>query len=342
LEKENLKSRMSLCRFAVAAIVYAGFAVYLYQPYFKDFHKLQYLLVANLCIASLGCFVLSRRWVSSFWGSFFAGAIYGFGPFLLGLGKYHPAAGFLAAGIPWLFCPAAFVCKGKWRWVSWPLSALPFLGVLLFFQLSAHCRLFPISVWTKLHLTDLAGLLAPLVMAKRSWPVLGFYHVPITALVMGFSMLLTARRLGVIAIFVIGTALAFCNSFLGISPIMWLAIPVLCCSVLVGVGTQGLVSAGSTDKRWVLAVAAVSGVLAIVTLLLATKYFSVFAGLGVSYAELFVSAGYMYILGTIAVAVIFFVARAKLRITALRLAILCSAMGVDVFFGARYVVDSLL
>ena len=109
--------------FAVAVVIYLGFAVYLYQPHFKNFNKLQYLLVLNACLASLGCFVLSRRWVSSFAGSFFAGALYGFGPFALGLANFHPTAGLLAAIVPWLFCPAVFGPKAEWQWISrtlWP------------------------------------------------------------------------------------------------------------------------------------------------------------------------------------------------------------------------------
>ena len=137
-------------RFAAAAVIYASFAVYLYQPYFKHFNALQYLLVVNVCLASLGCFVLSRRWVSSFAGSFFAGAIYGFGPFALGLANFHPTAGLLAAIVPWLFCPAVFGPKAKLRWLRIPLSSLPFLAILLFFQISAHYRLFAIPMQARL------------------------------------------------------------------------------------------------------------------------------------------------------------------------------------------------
>ena len=90
----------NLSKFTAAAVIYAGLAFYLYQLYFRHFNKLQYLVVVNACFAAMGSFVLSRRWVASFWGSFFAGAIYGFGPFLLGLAKFHPTAGLLAAGIP--------------------------------------------------------------------------------------------------------------------------------------------------------------------------------------------------------------------------------------------------
>ena len=327
-----IKSRfkLALSKFVIAAGIYAGSAVYLYQPHFKHFNTQRYLLLVNVCLASLGCYVLSRRWITSFWGSLFGGAIYGFGPFALGLAGYHPTAGFLAAAIPWLFCPAAFGPRVKWQWLQVPLSALPFLVIVLFFQTARHYRLFAIPIHAKLQLVDLVGLLAPLVMTERSLTLIGFYHVPIALLVMGFSMLLAARRFGIIVVFCLGIILAVCDSIFYVSPIIWLAIPVLCCSVLIGAGLQGLVSAGFTDRRWVLMTTVIMAVLSAVTLLLAIKY-----------AAVFVETTKMYILGAIAAAFIFFVARAKLRIQLLRLVLLCSAMAVDIFFGARFIVDKI-
>ena len=155
-------------------------------------------------------------------------------------------------------------------------------------------------------------------------------------------MLLMARRFGIFIVFAIGTIFAFRGPFLNVSPIVWLAIGVLCCSVMIGLGMQGLISGGFTDRKWVLATTSVLGVLAIGTLLLATKYFQVFAGLGKTAALLFTETAKMYILGTIATAIIFFMARAKLRVIALRLAILCSATAVDIFLGARFIVDKVL
>ena len=339
----STKQRSSIGLLAAASI-YVAFAVSLYQPYFKGFNalRLRDLFVVNVCLASLGCYVLSLRWVSAFAGSFFAGAVYGFGPFTLGLAKFHPTAGFLAATIPWLFCLAAFGCKARWRWLRVPLSALPFLAILLFFQVSKHYRLFPVPTQAKLYLTDLAGLLAPLVTAKRGMTLVGFYHIPIAALIMGFSMLLAARRFGIMTILCLGTILAFCDSFLDVSPIIWLAIAVMCCSVLAGAGMQGLICAGFADRRWVLVAAVIMGNLAIVTLLLATKYFQVFAGLGSGYAKLFTETAKMYILGMVAVAILFFMIRAKLRIAALRQILLSSAMAVDIILGARFIVDKIL
>ncbi|MEE9370070.1 MAG: hypothetical protein V3W45_01245 [Sedimentisphaerales bacterium] len=330
-----------LGKFAAAAVVYVSFAVYLYQPYFKHFSKLQYLIIVNVCLAALGCFVLSRRWVSSFWGSFFAGAVYGFGSFALWLSSYHPMAGLLVVAIPWLFCPAVFIAKEKWRWIAVPLLVLPFLAVLLFFRISTHWRLFAIPVQAKLHLADLPSLLAPLVMVNRGSALVGFYHVPIAALIMGLLMLIAARRLGPMCVFAIGVVLAFCGPFLNISPVIWLTLPVLCCSVLVGMGMQGLVLAGFADRKWVLASSIVMFALALTALLLATKYFQIFAGLGDKFAILLVETAKMYILGAVAVAVIFFMTRAKLRVTILRVVLLSLAMAVDIFFGARFIVDRI-
>jgi hypothetical protein len=331
-----------LIRFASAAAIYTVFAAYLYQPHFEYLDPLLHALVLNSALASLGCFLLSRRWVSGFLESLFAGAVYGFGPFFLGLAKFHPIAGLLAACIPWLFCPAAFWRKARWRWTSFPLLVLPFLAILLFFQISVHYRLFAIPLQVRFQAADLASLIFPLVTTKRGLTSLGLYHVPIAPLAMGLLMLVTARRFGIVAVFVIGMALAFCNSLLDISPIIWLALPALCCSVVVGAGMQGLVSAGPADRKWVLTVAIIMGVLAIATLVLATKYFQVFAGLGTGYAKLLVRTANMYILGAVTVAIIFFVARAKLRLCQLRQFIICSAIAADMFFGATFVVDKIL
>jgi hypothetical protein len=329
LKIESHKTKIRFLKFAAATGIYAGFALCLYLPHFKKFEPLRYIVLVNVSLAASGCFVLSQRWAASFICSFFAGALYGFGPFGLWLSGYHPTIGFLAASIPWLFYPSAHFSKRKWRWVCAPLSALPFLAILLAFQVSAHYRLFPIPIHTRLHLADLAGLLAPLVALERTMPLVGFYHVPIAALVMGLSMLLRARRFGIMIIFAVGTILAFCDPFFNISPILWLTIPVLCCSILIGVGMQGLVLAGYSDRKWILITTGIMAVLAIIALLLASKYYDIFAGLGAKYARLLVQTAKMHILGAISTSVIFFMARAKLRLAFLRWVILSLAMAVD-------------
>jgi len=192
-----------------------------------------------------------------------------------------------------------------------------------------------------LHLADLFGLLAPLITAQQNTTLIGFYHIPVAALIVGFSMLLVARRFGVIVILAIGTTLAFCESFFEVSPIIWFTIPMLCCSVLIGEGMQGLASAGFADRGWVLAAVMIMCALAIVTLLLATKY-QTFLGIGAGYAKLFTEAGKMYVLGAIVAAIIFFMARAKLRMRQLRQVVLYAAMAVDIFLGAMFIVEKIL
>ena len=91
----------------VSVVLYAAFAVYLYRPHFGDFARWDWLLPVSACAAAFGGYTLSRRWVAGFTGSLLAGLLYGFGPFLLGLAKFHPASSLLAAGVPWLFVPAA-------------------------------------------------------------------------------------------------------------------------------------------------------------------------------------------------------------------------------------------
>jgi hypothetical protein len=329
-------------KFAVAAVIYIGFAAYLYIPHFKSHSLLQYFLAVNAPLAGLGCYVLSRRWVSSFWGSLFAGLIYSFGPFILSLAKFHPTASLLAAGIPWLFCLAAFGPKAKWMWLRMPLTALPALMIILFFQVSSYYRLFAVPIQTRLHLADLFGLVAPLAAAQQDITLVGFYHVPIAALVMGFSMLLAGRRFSVLIIFCLGTILAFCQPLLGISPIIWLSFPVLCCSVIIGAGLQGLCSAGFADKKWILICATFMTGFSIITLLSATKYLQMFTGFGDEYTKLLLADAKMYLVGTVAILLIFFITFAKLRITILRLIILCSVLVLDIFLAARFIIDRVL
>jgi len=342
LKIESHKSKIRLATLGASAGIYASLALCLYLPHLKKFAPLQCLVVVNICLAALGCFILSRRWVASFLGSLFAGAIYGFGPLVLWLSGYHPTVSLLAAAIPWLLCPAALCSKRKWRCTGVPLSALPFIAIVLAFQAAAHYRLFPIPIHTRLHLADLTSLFAPLVAAERTMPLVGFYHVPIAALVLGLAMLIKARRLGLMVIFAVGTILAFFGPFFDISPILWLTIPVLCCSVIIGAGIQGFALAGFADRKWLLITTAICAAFAVTAMFLATKYDNSFAGFGTKYARLLTQTAKLYLLGAIATGIIFFMARAKLRLAVLRLVILSLAMAVDILFCASMITYRLL
>ena len=99
--------------------------------------------------------------------------------------------------------------------------------------------------------------------------------------------------------------------------------------------------AGRSDRKWVLVIIILMGVLAIAALLLATRYFEVFAGLGKNAARLFTDTAKLYLLGASSVGIVFFIASINRRVTFLRLAVLCSSMAVDIFLGARFIVDKI-
>ena len=335
----------------LAMASYGAFAVYLYQPYFDRFSLWHWLLPANAWLAAVGCFVLSRRWIAGFLGSLLAGAVYGFGPFLLALGRFHPTAGLLAAIIPWLFMPAAFVGRQR-RGLACVLAVLPFVAVVLFFlvfRFDAEHRFFAAPLQSELRPTDLVGFIAPLVMFSRTAVLPSLYHISIAPLVLGLGMIVKARRYGILIIIAAGLALTFCRSYLGpgpvawlgVSPILWLSIPLVCLAVLAGVGLQGLMEAGASDRWWVLLIAACLAAAAAITLVLARKYFEVMLGLAEGYARLFVQAAKMYLMGVVAMLIVFIMARQEMRLRPLRWAVLAAALGLDIFLGARYIVDKI-
>lgn len=325
----------------VAAIVYSVFAAYLFYPHFETFDTVKYLVPLNCAAGAFGGYLLSKRWVAGLGGRFFAGAIYGFSPFMFFLARFHPTAGSFAAIVPWLFWPAVFGPKGKWQRLRVPLAILPFVALVGLFRLAGNFGLYPLPTQIRLRAEDLLSILAPAAMVKQVDVLLGFYHVTIASLIIGTSMLIASRRYGVILIFVIGAVLSVFDSFSGAARIMWLTVPLLCCSVLIGEGTEGIIHCGYSDRRWVLASAIVLLVCAIIALLFGTKATHVFAGLGSGYARLFIEAAQMYVAGAIATGVIFFLARGKSRLMWLRAAIICSAIAVDIFLGARSIVDAV-
>ncbi len=259
---------------------------------------------------------------------------------MLVLGKCHPAVGLLAAAIPWLFLPAAFGFTGRFRWLSFLTVPLPFLAIVFFFEFFSHYKLFLMPT-QRLGLSDLAGLAAPLVMVERKLSLVGFCHIPAAALIMGFSVLFKAKRFGIIAIFAAGALLAFCPSFLNTSPAIWLTIPVLCCSILIGLGMQGLAWAGFADRKWILVIGVIMAGLTVLSLVFFVYCDSIFAGLGAKYASLFLLATKMYLLGTIIVGIIFLTAHANLRVHWFRWTILSVGLAADIFLCARIIADKI-
>jgi hypothetical protein len=331
-------------RDAIAAVIYIIFCAYLFQPYFETFDTIHYLIPINCFVGAFGCYLLSKRWIAGFGGRFFAGVIYGFGPFMLFLGgsEFHETAGSFAAIVPWLFWPAVFGPKDKLQWTRVPLAILPFAIIVGLFRLSGHFSLYPIPIQIKLRPEDLLSILAPAALVAKINILVGFYHVPLAALIIGLAMLAASRRYSVMFIFALGAALLVFDSFSGVARIIWLTVPLLCCAVLIGEGIEGVIHCGYNDRRWILASSILLLACAVVTLLFGTKATHIFAGLGSGYTRLFIEAAQMYVVGAIATGVVFFLARGKSRLVWLRAGIVCSAIAVDVFLGAGHIVDSVM
>ncbi|MHC4221041.1 MAG: hypothetical protein ACYST9_01355 [Planctomycetota bacterium] len=325
----------SIGKLVAAAILYTAFTAYLYLPYFRHFRRLEFLAVLNLPLAAMGTLLLSRRWVWAFTASFFAGAIYAFGPFFLSFSSYHPFAGFLAAIIPWLFIPAAIWKKHKW--LSFPLLALPILAIISFFLLTAQLHLFTVPIQTRFHPADLIGILIPLAAADADLNLIGFYHVPIAPLLLGISMLIAGKRFAIILFSLAGFVLAFCHSFLTIAPLAWLTLPALGGSVMIAIGMQGLASAGPADKKYLLTTTSTMTILAIATLL---------AGLtGTTFLNMqsvsFLQSAQMYLLGTIAAAILFFFSRAKLHKRTVCWIVFTAAVAIDICISTSLIIDKI-
>jgi len=330
-----------LSKLILAAGLYVLLAVILFQPHQPKLQRFKILLAINPPVAALGCYVLSRRWVGSFIGSLIGGAVYGFGPFMLHLAKFHPTAGTLAAVIPYLFWPAALLTRRRRRWLQGPLALLPFAAIVVFFQLATYARLFPVSTQARLRPADLASLLAPIVWAKRSFDttLLGVYHVPLAMLLIGLLMALMARRFGTLLVLAGSIALACAQPILQVSPVMWLSITMVIAAVVTSVGIGASISAGSADRKWLLAATVVLAVATIVSLFAATKCFQTFLGLGAPYARIFVEAAKMYLLGALAMAILLFMARTHLLAHPLRALVLLAAMGIDIYRSACVLTD---
>jgi hypothetical protein len=264
---------------AAAAAAYLFFAVYLYFPHFESSSFLSFsrLFLLNSAAGGAGCFILSRRWTSSFWASFFAGALYAFGAFTLNLSQFHPLVGLLVASLPFSFLPSAYGFDGKLKWLRIFLAAIPFILIVVFFQLANMFKFFPIPIQYSFQPSDLGSLISPLATAKAGRPIcFGFYHVALVPLIIGFAMLFAARRINVMTVLIISILLSCMKPFAAVSPVIWLTITYLICCVLAGVGIQGLVSAGDKDGKIILYAAIAMLVFCIINLLLSVKYQSFF------------------------------------------------------------------
>lgn len=327
----------------VAAIaVYTGFAIYLYYHHLPGPGqvRLRDFFLFNTTLAAAGAFLLCKRWVRPWLACLLGGAVYGFGPYVLGLAGYHMAAAMPAAMVPWMLLPAAMVSK-KYRLLAWPVALLPFVAIVAFFQITSHFKLFVMPLQDKLAGADFWAMVAPLARFEHSGFSAGFYHVPPAAILMGLFMLFASRRYGIILLLAAGAIFSTARPLLDVSPLIWFSITAACCSVLAAAGLEGFVYSGPSDRKYILIVASILLVAAGVSMAFAARMADVFAGLGRGYEKLFVSGTLAYLVSVVIIAGIFLMTKAHVRMKWFRWALLGGAMAADIFVGAEFIVDRL-
>jgi hypothetical protein len=318
--------------FLAAGFLYTAFATFLFWP---D-SKIGYIFIFSTTSAAIGVFLLSRRWIADYIGSFFAGAFYGFGPLFLSLGSFHWSVSVLAAIIPWLFLPAVFAPAAKNQKLHILRIAsvfLPFFAIIIFFQLTLHFRLFAAPIRAELIPADLTAFLWPLAAAEQGFNPVGLYHIANALAFIGFFMMIKARRYKVLAVLLAGIILAFCPPIFEVSPIIWFAIATLGLAILAGEGFGGLVLAGLSDRRWVLS----AGFLSILFSFTAF-FFSIHhdAIVPEEYSPLFAYSGRFHLLSALVCLVIFFMIKSGIRILTVRRLLISAALAVDICFAARF------
>jgi len=325
-----------------AGVIYALFAFYLYLPYLEGFEGMDYLVVFGVVAGALGVFILSLRWVHIFWAAFFAGAMYGFCPFVLNLGRYDWTVTLLGAAAAWAFMPAVLAGRRKLKIFSGVLYILPFAGIGVFFLLARNYNYFPVSIKAVVVAKDMVGFLSPMVAAKQGFNCTGFYHVAVVPFLIGMIMLIKGQRFGLILIPVVSVLLSMSGSFCSVSPAIWFLPGMVCFAIMIGVGFEGLVLAGASDRKFLFIGLLTSLTLAGVSMSLATKYFQSFLNLAAGYARFFGLSAQLYLLAAIMASVLFFIARSRSRYGLFRQLMIVAAMGADIFICSQYIVSSAI
>ena len=330
----NTKRPPFVISFPAAFVAYTIFAAWLFYPYKQNFSAMQFIWPAQTIIAATGVFVISRRWVLSFFASLAGGAVYGFGTYACSLLCYHPFAGIVYAILPWTFVPAVFL----YQWINLDrlhtsiLSALLVLLTVFFILAAYHFAaakyFYPIPVQTRLSAKALFGIIDPLGV-KQDIFAPGLYHVCMAGLLMGIAVLIKTKRIGMIILFAVTTAAAFYKPVLNVPPVVWASIPVLICSIMIASGLETIVLAGAADGKWLLCSVALLLLLSIADVFLAHQ------------TEIIPLSAALYGIGVVAVLFIYFIAEANIAWHPVRMFILYSAVFLDILISTKRNIDMI-
>jgi len=208
------------------------------------------------------------------------------------------------------------------------LSLVPFIFVIAVFFLAAKFYLFPIPPETTVSSKSFAAIITPLVSYTDSFS-LGFYHIPFGALLVGLVLFFKTRRFWAAVLLILALLLAFYHPVLNVPPVFWLSFVALVCSLIIAEGFEAMTLAGKNDANWLLLAAAALILQAGVTCALHRQM----------YCQL---SSALSAISIIAVLFIFFIARAGLAMHYLRMAVLYTAVLVNILIVARQMITNVL
>jgi hypothetical protein len=267
----------------------------------------------------------------------FSGAIYGFGPYALSFGVFHPLAGLSYAMIPWLLIPAVYWHKGKspdaLRFsVRALLTLLPFAGIVVLFWVPAQQWAGPFFLMPKqlsLTVKDFLNLILPLY-GSGGPVVFGLYHCSLIFALMGVFVYVKLQRIALVIPIAAGLVLSFWEPLLEVTPIVWAAFPILFLSVLCGLGFQTLLWAGKADTKWVLTCALAATILAAFT-----------AGIMITplTGKVFELSALLYGIAAAALWILLAMVRLNLRWPWFKWAILTATIAIDLLYSGQYLIN---
>lgn len=346
MEKSALLRVQGPLFWAIAGLtVYTAMAVYLVGPYWCQWPACQYLRPVCMVMAGMGVLVLSRRWIYSGLGSLLAGAVYGFGPASIHLSESHYVMAIIAGILPWVFCPAVYV--PRWLetnqhlarripglgYIEGLLYTLPF-GLVIMVAVVAHQYTIEVR---QIRFIDWICWLAPVTVRQDALPA-GVYHVSLTALIIGISMLIKAKRWQVMIVLIGPLAFASWPVTSFYYAAVWLCVASVWACVIVGVGIEGLFWAGLPDRRWL--VMAMIFALSLAFGALAYAYYLTRTDPTRSIDE-WIYTFSMYGIAVAWLALILAVVLVRERWIGLRQAITAFAIGIDLVASSRIIVDRL-
>jgi hypothetical protein len=335
----NKNNMVRLLLPVAAVILLLAFAAWLYRPHWIGLGGIKLLWPLNSVAAAVGCFVLTRRWISTFEASLLAAVIYGFGPFGLSFVSYHPLAGLSYVAVPWLLCPAVYYQPGQTSRVSKTLitsllSLLPFAAIAGLFWLAAHYWAGPLYMMPKYKLlepADLWGMITPMLFTSNHFAI-GFYHMPLICMLMGLFAFALAGKETLLVPVLGAVVLSLLSPICEVTPIVWLSFAALFLSICSAIGLQALAWAGKADRFWILA--------CIITAVLLAGYNYLMMGSHPGQTG-YRQAAMLFLTSASAMGFIFLLTQKNLRLTLLRWFVLFGLCAYDLWLTAPTLVDSL-